>query len=164
VSELLKSIATRIEEALKREREELDKRISDLEAYAKLWTGRADELRLKCDEFYAKAKPVGNAAVMREALVAVKKSIDDIGKSSIDCDPTIIMVALTQVCARLSARIEQALAAPARNCDRFADAESARQAWLDDAENWDDFGSPKLELHEWLFAPAAERKGDGDAI
>lgn len=59
----------------------------------------------------------GNAAAMREALVAVKKSIDDIGKSSLDCDPTILMAAFTQICARLSARIERALAEPPRNCD-----------------------------------------------
>ena len=59
----------------------------------------------------------GNQMKMREVLVAVKKSIDDIGKSSIDCDPTILMAALTQVCARLSARIKRALAAPPRQCD-----------------------------------------------
>ena len=63
------SYADRIEEAWALEREELDKRISDLESYAKLWTGRADELRLRCDEFYAKAKPVGNAAVLRRLLM-----------------------------------------------------------------------------------------------
>lgn len=104
----------------------------------------------------------GNAAAMRATLVDVKKSIDDIGASSLNCDPEVIMMSLTQVCARLSAMIERALSAPARNCDKFTDAESARQAWLDDAENWDEFGSPKLELHEWLFALAAERKGEGD--
>lgn len=59
----------------------------------------------------------GNQMKMREALVAVKKSIDGIGESSLDCDPTILMAALTQVCARLSARIEQALSAPPRQCD-----------------------------------------------
>ena len=63
---IMRQYADRIKAAWEQEREELDKRISDLEAYAKLWTGRADELRLKCDEFYAKAKPVGNAAAMRK--------------------------------------------------------------------------------------------------
>lgn len=69
----------------------------------------------------------GNAAAMRDALVAVKKSIDGIGESSLDCDPTILMAALTQVCARLSARIERALSAPPRNCDvGTADEQDAR--------------------------------------
>lgn len=55
--------------------------------------------------------------------------------------------------------IDVALSKPPRNCDRFADAETARQAWLDDVENWDDFGSPKLELHEWLFASSGLENG-----
>lgn len=59
---IVHQLAKRFEAAWTREREDLDKRISDLKAYAKLWTDRADELRLKCDEFYAKAKSVGNAA------------------------------------------------------------------------------------------------------
>lgn len=58
-----------------------------------------------------------NSQAMREALVKVKKSIDGIGASSLDCDPEILMASLTQVCARLSARIDAALAAPPRNCD-----------------------------------------------
>ena len=100
---------------------------------------------------------------MREALVAVKKSIDGIGASSLDCDPEILMASLTQVCARLSARIDAALAAPARNCDLFSDAETARQAWLDDKDNWDDFGRMKLDSHEWLLASAKpETKGETD--
>jgi hypothetical protein len=55
--------------------------------------------------------------------------------------------------------LNAALSVPPRNCDRFATAEEARQAWLDDAGNWDEFGSPKLELHEWLYAPATEKEG-----
>ncbi len=59
----------------------------------------------------------GNSAAMRETLVAVKKSIDGIGASSLDCDPVILISSLTHICARLSARIERALAEPPRNCD-----------------------------------------------
>lgn len=106
-------------------------------------------------------KPHGNAAAMREALVAVKKSIDGIGESSLDCDPTILMVALTQVCARLSVRIGRALSAPVRNCDLCDDAKIAWRAWLEDKDNWDEFGSPELELCEWLFA-SAKKKGEND--
>ena len=38
-------------------------------------------------------------------------------------------------------------------------AEEAYQARLDDAGNWDEFGSPKLKLHEWLYALATEKEG-----
>ena len=61
--------------------------------------------------------PVGNSAAMREALEKVKKSIDDMGASSLGGDPEILIASLTQVCARLSARIDAALSAPPRNCD-----------------------------------------------
>ena len=67
-------------------------------------------------ELLKASKQPGNAAAMREALVAVKKSIDGIGASSLDCDPEILMMSLTLVCARLSSRIERALSAPQRNC------------------------------------------------
>lgn len=40
---------------------------------------------------------------------------------------------------------------PLRKAYRFTDAKTARQAWLDDAENWDEFGSPRLDLPEWLY-------------
>lgn len=123
-------------------------------------------------------KPHGNAAAMREALVAVKKSIDGIGESSLDCDPTILMVALTQVCARLSVRIGRALSEPARNCDRFRTKDDAR-TYFDNIVCQRSNGSGSIECkgcpldridnphradcrEEWLFATAAERKGDGD--
>ena len=80
----------------------------------------------------------GHGAKMREALIAVKKSIDGIGASSLDGDPEILMMSLTQVCARLSARIESALAEPPRNCDRFgtdnAEASLAYEEFCDRAE------------------------------
>lgn len=80
---------------------------------------------------------------LREALEFIKLASDDYEKYGNTKAGALDMIH-EKACA--------ALAAPPRNCDRFADAETARQAWLDDAENWDDFGSPRLELHEWLFA------------
>ena len=80
---------------------------------------------------------VGNAAAMREALVAVKKSIDGIGTSSLDCDPTILMAALTQVCARLSARIERVLSTPARQCDVGTAGEQGER-WQAFCDQFDD--------------------------
>lgn len=150
--------ADRIEAAWKRERAKVE--ADALEAGGIVEAGRNN----------------GNAAAMREALVAVKKSIDDIGKSSLDCDPIILMAALTQVCARLSSRIERALSAPARNCDRFVDETDAQIAFLNEVwlisvdretmlardkyENWSD--EMRTRYGKWLLAPAAERKGEDD--
>jgi len=100
--------ARRIEAAWKREREELDKRISDLEAYAKLWTGRADELRLKCDEFYAKAKSVGNAAAMREALLRIVEFAKAWADPGADAATTLGLII---------DKAESALSLPPRQCD-----------------------------------------------
>ena len=69
----------------------------------------------------------GNNAAMRKALVDAKKSIDDIGASALDGDPEILMVSLTQVCARLSSRIEAALSESPRNCDVGTPEEQSRR-------------------------------------
>ena len=98
--ELLALYADRIEAAAKRE--ELR------------WAKENGELARMID---LQKVQVGNAAATREALVAVKKSIDGIGASSLDCDPTILMSSLTLICGRLSSRIERALSAPLRNFD-----------------------------------------------
>ena len=45
--------------------------------------------------------------------------------------------------------------------DLYDDAEIAWRAWLEDADNWDEFGSPRLELAEWLFA-SAKTNGEND--
>ena len=55
-----------------------------------------------------------------------------------------------------------ALAAPPRNCDLTKVTEDPWRAWLDDKSNWDEFGSPKLEIHDWLLAPATEKEGAND--
>ena len=60
---------------------------------------------------------VGNSARLREALVSVKKSIDGMGAASLDGDPEIMLMSLTQVCARLSARIDAALDATEQKGD-----------------------------------------------
>lgn len=106
-----------------------------------------DENRLlkECDAaLSAPPEQPPNAAVMRDALFWVKDRL-------LACD--IMGKPVTAVKEMLSV-VNAALEEPTRNCDRFSDAESARQAWLDDKDNWDAFGDPKLDLHEWLFAPA----------
>ena len=124
----------------------------------------------------ALAMEANNMKTMRDALVAVKKSIDGIGASSLDCDPEILMASLTQVCARLSARIDAALAAPPRNCDRFADELDAQLAFLNEVwlisinretmteqdtyENWTD--EMRTRYGRWLLAPATEQKKEAE--
>jgi len=59
-----------------------------------------------------------------------------------------------------------ALSAPARNCDMYATYAEAAEAHKEYATAYimrasNKFDSP-MEFDEWLFAPAAERKGDGD--
>ena len=90
----------------------------------------------------------GNAAAMREALLAVKESIDGIGASSLDCDPIILVSALTQICARLSSRINAALAAPLKNCDRYSHDE-ALEIWAAEKEN-----GYNGCFDEWLYSTA----------
>lgn len=68
--------------------------------------------------------------------------------------PQVIQIA-KDTCDRMNKEAENGK--PLRNCDMFKDAKTARQAWLDDVDNWDDFGSSKLELHEWLFAPVTKK-------
>lgn len=77
----------------------------------------ADEEEAKANGRHFVIQPRGDVAKLREALVSVKKSIDDMGAASLNGDPEVLLMSLTQVCARLSARIEAALAAPPRNCD-----------------------------------------------
>ena len=158
----MRRVADRLKAAWEREREELDKRISDLEAYAKLWTDRADELRLKCDEFYAKAKPVGNAAAMRDAFHVLKEMFRDIDLAHDTLEKEIYELA------------NAALSAPARNCDLkecstdegiILAHESFCESWHDDGKSCAECPynprSPMMTCREkWLLSPAAERKGE----
>ena len=123
-------------------------------------TARAYELARAAlaDSTTEKSSAVGNAAAMREAL---KQALYFLRRHHTGAVYAPDGETLT-FCEDVAGVVDSALSAPPRQCDRFADAEAARQAWLDDAENWDEFGSPRLELHEWLFATVAEREGEGD--
>ena len=41
-----------------------------------------------------------------------------------------------------------------RNCDLYTSAAEIIRAWLEDEDNWDDFGSPVHDFPEWIFLPA----------
>ena len=47
---------------------------------------------------------------------------------------------------------------PLRNCDVYRTPRAAWQAWLDDKDNWTDFGSEVHSIQEWLLAPVKKKK------
>ena len=100
-------------------------------------------------------RATGNAAEMREALIYVR----DLMRRVRDGDRVSSLAFLGVV--------EHALAAPARNCDRFKTLDEAREAFQDlrghkilaDVELWDSMDEAGA-LVRWLFAPAAKEGGD----
>lgn len=84
----------------------------------------------------------GNAAAPREALVWIREYITD--QLWAHTHSTILE------------RIETALSAPARNCDRFASIGAAIDGFCREVQDWEDHdGIPDYyELAKWLFAPA----------
>ena len=63
----MRSLADDIVAAHKREIDKLKEQIEDLRQQCDVWSKRADELKMNCDEHYAKLKQVGDAAHKREA-------------------------------------------------------------------------------------------------
>lgn len=109
---------------------------------------------------------------LRDTLVSVKKSIDEMGAASLDGDPEILLMSLTQVCARLSARIDAALAEPVRNCDvGTVEEQQARHcAWCRkhgiDGDNKVNCAHPDMSCIlctlRWAQMPYVEKDGDSD--
>ena len=102
-------LANELDAAHKRELDDAAKEVEDLKSRVKLWTDRADELRKKCDEFYAKSKAAGDCAKLREAMLSIRAGI--LKRRSENCwyatDSDILE------------KIDAALAAPPRNCDVY---------------------------------------------
>lgn len=98
-----------------------------------------------------KYSAVGNAAKMREALELASRVIH----CAIAAD---ILKGDDAQTAFFACRA--ALSAPPRNCDLPTVTSDTHRAWLDDEDNWDEFGNPRLEIHEWLVSPA--KKGDNN--
>lgn len=97
----------------------------------------------------------GNTAAMREALEAARREARDcydggeyLGEGA---DPGFL---------RILAIIDAALAAPARNVDRFATEDEAREAYWAYREPLEFNDKPFVAITEWLFAPA--EGGDHD--
>ena len=153
-----RSIADRLEAAHKRELDALNEQITDLRQQRDLWSKRAAELVEKCNEQYAKLKQVGNAAKLREALEHIKDRLPHMLQ--------YMRVHWEDASAggyfdELMLVTDAALSAPPRNCDLSKVVEDPWRAWLDDESNWED-GNPKLEIHDWLLAPATEKEGGDD--
>ena len=83
---------------------------------------------------------------LREALSEISNLAD-----ALDIDNPNVVAILD--------RCRDALAEPVRNCDLPKVVEDPWRAWLDDKSNWDEDGNPKLEIHDWLLAPATEKEG-----
>jgi len=145
---LWRQYADRIDEAWKREK-------AEIEADA-LAVGGIVEAARRREATAEKSSAVGNAAAMREAILAIK-DIND--RRPHDADGY-----------EINDIINAALSAPARNCDRFntgdpmKDAEDAYDAWQRYCDDPTIPPSCKIEsaFKQWLFAPAAERKGEND--
>lgn len=88
---------------------------------------------------------------LREALEFIKLASDDYEKYG-NTKAGALDAIHEKACA--------ALAEPIRNCDLDEVAENPEAAWLDDEDNWDEWGSPKLSIDKWLLAPA--KKGGED--
>lgn len=97
----------------------------------------------------AHKRECGDVAKLREALKrawlfvsATRESFAFVHEGRIERD-------------KLCEDIDAALAAPARNCDLPKVVEDPWRAWMDDKSNWEE-GYPKLEIHDWLLAPATK--------
>lgn len=121
-------------------------------AYLTLWR---DEIADRLEAVHKRER--GDAAKLREALRECAQYIAcvggiGVGEVTINDNVHLIPEELTQ-------KAIAALSAPPRNCDLPEVAKDPWRAWLDDKSNWDEFGSPKLEIHDWLLAPATEQEG-----
>jgi len=90
----------------------------------------------KHETLAAPTEPPSNAAAIREAMHQLSENL---------------LNRIAGVCPNLTDEgllllAEKALAAPARNCDRFSTAEEAYAAWMED--------NSLMAICDWLFAPA----------
>ena len=88
----------------------------------------------------------GNAAAMREALDAALPIMRNCVFTHYNTTEVDAVVA----------KMEAALSAPARNCDRFTYEVDAQSAFLNEML----LIPAKSEYVRWLFSPATERKGE----
>lgn len=130
-NESLRGLASRIEAAAERMRD----------AYCDLCKEKDaayDRLLLERDKAI-KARAPGNAAAMRDALEKISNMAD--------LYPRIPRSAFANTA-------RAAISAPARNCDRFATEDEAREAYWAYREPLEFNNKPFVAITEWLFAAA----------
>ena len=92
---------------------------------------------------------IGNGMAMREAILMVKDILD-----KYKCMTETFSIYEHEDIDRAKSLLEQALAEPPRNCDIKSVCSDSHKAYLDDENNWDEWGSPKLAIQDWLLAKA----------
>lgn len=90
---------------------------------------------------------VGNAAAIRDALEKIYKLM------TADCPADEVEIA--NICFN-------ALSAPARNCDNYDNKTDAETGFVEETGENDMAQHYWQMFANWLFAPAAELKGEGD--
>lgn len=106
----------------------------------------------------------GNQMMMHEITESVardlRKVVDEMRMDDLGVSPRILIDGWANVLECLCAALETANAMPLRNCDLHADDTTAREAygaWYQRAST-----DERMSYGAWLFAPATERKGEGD--
>lgn len=94
----------------------------------------------------------GNAAAMREA---VEKVIEILNREWDAHRETSAMWEIQEICTA-------ALAAPARNCDRFSSVKEAAMAFAAEVKD-KPHPCPDFTFSAWLFVPATKKEGGNNA-
>lgn len=139
VAERIDNFADRIEAAAERERDE-DRQLSAI--------AESDEAFARCARCDRPERAHGNAAAMRDALNRVGHLAKDLRNiTERDTEVRADVNEIVDVC-------RAALAAPARNCDRFKTEDEAREAYWAYREPLEFNDKPFVAITEWLFATA----------
>lgn len=148
LNEILIYNADRIEAAWKRERDRLMSEPRSWEECVERAMKVKENSDVPIDE-NENSGTVGNAAAMREALHALKEKFRDIDLARDSIEKEIYELA------------DAALSNQPRNCDIYPTNEDAWRSYqLSHAKNADAYVEATVpDFIDWLFAPAAERKG-----
>lgn len=127
-------------------------------AYGVDWNALAADAFLTASAaLAAPPEPPSNAAAMRAALNRVEHLANDLSNiTGRDTEVRADVNEIVDVC-------RAAIAAPARNCDRFATEDEAREAYWAYRDPLEFNGKPFVAITEWLFAPADGRRVLRDA-
>ena len=152
LTEWRNEIADRLEAANKRERAKIE--ADALEVGGIVEAAHRRELSKNVSKNGVDFGQLGDAAKLREALDELVANIEM--RSS-----TFGLNVMVDTKTYLDAKT--ALAAPPRNCDRFASAEEAWDAYDEWVESYRAKGETEpFNEFGWLFAPATEKEGGND--